>query len=153
MKKIAIVTAAVIALSATSAVVAGDKSDDAIDARQAAFTLMVANVKPMGAMAKGKMPFDKAQFAMRAANLAALSDMPWEFFAPGSDKGKTKAKSKIWENPDDYKAAADKFKQEVTKLVDATKGDDQKAMFAQFGATAKSCKSCHKEFKKKKKKD
>lgn len=149
MKKIAIVTAAVIAFSSASAVMAGKQEKNAIKAREAAFTLMVANVKPMGAMAKGKVPFDKAQFAMRAANLAALSDMPWEFFIPGSDKGKTAAKSKVWNNADDFKAKTDEFKQEVAKLIEATKGDDEKAMFAQFGATAKSCKSCHKEYKKK----
>ncbi len=149
MKKIAIVTAAVVALGAANYVVAGDKIENAIKAREAAFTLMVANVKPMGGMAKGKIPFDKEQFALRAANLAALSDMPWEFFIPGSDKGKTEAKSKIWDNMDDYKAKADKFKQEAAKLVEATKGDDQKAMFEQYGATVKTCKSCHKEYKKK----
>lgn len=151
MKKIAIVTAAVVALGASNYVIAGDKSDDAIEARKAAFTLMAANVKPMGGMAKGKIPFDKEQFALRTANLEALSDMPWEFFIPDSDKGKTKAKSKLWKNMDDFKAKADKFKQEAAKLVEATKGDDQKAMFAQFGETAKTCKSCHKEYKKKKK--
>jgi cytochrome c556 len=149
MKKTAIVTALMIALSTAGIALADDKNEDAIKARKAAFTLMVENVKPMGGMAKGKMPFDKEQFAMRAANLKALSDMPWEFFIPGSGEGETKAKPEVWSDPEGYKAAADKFKQEVAKLVEATSGDDEKAMIAQYGKTAKTCKSCHKEYKQK----
>ncbi len=150
MKKIAVVTAVVVTLSAASAIVAKerDPKEQAIHAREAAFTLMATNVGPMGAMAKGKKPFSQEEFAKRAANLQALSDMPWEFFIPGTDKGKTEAKPEIWSNPDDYKAKTDKFKQEVAKLVEVSKGGDQKAMFAQFGETAKTCKSCHKEYKK-----
>jgi cytochrome c556 len=151
MKKIAFVAAAIVALSAAFTLVAKerDPNERAINAREAAFTLMAANVGPMGAMAKGKMPFDKEQFALRAANLDALSKMPWEFFIPGSDKGKSEAKPEIWSKADDFKKKADEFQQEVAKLVEVSKGDDQDAMFAQLGETAKACKSCHKEYKKK----
>ena len=151
MKKIAVVTAAIIALSSASAVMAKepDPNERAIDAREAAFTLMVANIGPLGAMTKGKMPFNQEEFAKRAANLQALSDMPWEFFIPGSDKGETAAKPEVWSNSADFKEKAEKFQQEVAKLVDASKGGDQEAMFAQLGETAKACKSCHKEYKKK----
>lgn len=151
MKKIAVVTAVTVALCAGSAF--ADKKRDpkkqAIKARQAAFTLMATNIGPLGAMAKGKKPFNQEEFAMRAANLQILSDMPWEFFIPDSHKGKSKSKKAVWENPDDFKKKADEFKQEVAKLVEASKGGDQKAMFMQVGATGKSCKSCHKEYKKK----
>lgn len=149
MKNIVIVTAAVIALSTAGVVVSKerDPNERAIAAREAAFTLMAANFGPMGAMAKGKMPFDQEQFTKRAANLDVLSKMPWEFFIPGSDKGDTEAKPEVWSNPDDFKAKADKFQQEVAKLVEASKGGDQKAMFTQVGETAKSCKSCHEDYK------
>ncbi len=149
MKKKAIVTTVVLALGAASAVVAKerDPNEAAIAAREAAFTLMVANVGPMGKMAKGKMPFNQEEFAKRAANLDALADMPWEFFIPGSDKGKTEAKPEVWSKADDFKKMADDFQQETAKLVEVSKGGDQEAMFAQFGKTAKSCKACHKEFK------
>ncbi len=149
MKKIAVVTATVLALGTATAAVAMDKNDRAIAARQAAFTLMAANFGPMGAMAKGKMPFDQEQFALRSANLELLSKMPWEFFIPGSDQGKSESKPEVWSNTADFKEKADKLQQEVAKLVEVSKGGDQQAMFAQFGETAKTCKSCHKEYKKK----
>lgn len=151
MKKIAVITTTVIALCAASAIVAKerDPNERAIAYRQAAFTLMVANVGPMGAMAKEKIPFDQGEFASRAASLEALSNMPWEFFIPGSDQGESQSTPEVWSNPDDFKAKVEKFQQEVAKLVEVSKGGDQKAMFEQYGETAKSCKSCHKEYKKK----
>ncbi len=151
MKKIVVVTAVIVALGAIGAVVAKerDPNERAIAARKAAFTLMVANVGPMGSMAKEKIPFDQEQFALRASNLAMLSNMPWEFFIPGSDQGESEAKPEVWSDAAGFKEAADKFQQEAANLMQASKGGDQKAMFEQYGKTAKACKSCHKEYKKK----
>jgi cytochrome c556 len=152
MKKIFLVTAITVTLGATSVVADERERDpvkDAIAARQAAFTLMAANIGPMGAMMKGMKPFDKEEFARRAANLEALGAMPWEFFIPGSDKGHTEAKPEVWSKAEDYKAKADDFQKEAAALVQAVQGGDEKAIAEQFGKTAKSCKACHKEFKEK----
>ncbi len=149
MKKISVVTAVVLALCAGAAVAdkERDPKEQAVKARKAAFTLMAANVGPMGAMAKGKKPFNQEEFAKRAANLEVLSNMPWEFFIPESNVGKSESKPEVWTKPEEFKKIAEKFQQEVAKLVQSSKGGDQKAMFEQFGTTAKSCKSCHKKFK------
>jgi cytochrome c556 len=150
MKKIAVITAVVIALGSAS--IASAKERDpikgAIKARKAAFTLIATNLGPMGAMAKGKIPFNKDAFTLRAVNLEALSDMPWEFFIPNSQKG-SEAKPAVWEKADDYKAEADVFKMKVADLVKATQSGDEKAMKIKFGKVAKTCKSCHKEYKQK----
>ncbi len=149
MKKAALIATIIAALGTTGVVAARDRNKDAIAARQAAFTLIVANFGPMGAMAKEKMPFDKDEFAKRAANVKILSEMPWEFFIPGSDKGDTKTKPEAWSNAEDYKKKADQFRNEAAKLAQVSKDGDKKAMFAQFAETAKTCKSCHKEYKEK----
>jgi cytochrome c556 len=129
--------------------VARDRNADAIHARQAAFTLIGANFHPMGAMAKGQMPFDKAEFARRAANLEALSKMPWEFFIPGSANGDTKAKSEVWSDAAGFKEKAQAFEKQMAALAEVSRGGDEAAMRAQFGKAAKSCKSCHQDFKNK----
>lgn len=147
MKKIAIVTATILSLGVADLASARDPIKDAISARAGAFTLIAANMKPMGAMAEGKAPFSQAEFAKRAGNIAALSSMPWEFFIPGSDKGQTEAKAEVWSKPDDFKAAAAKFQEAATKLAAATQGGDETAIKTQFGAMAKTCKSCHQTFK------
>jgi cytochrome c556 len=148
MKKTSFALAGLVALGASFSALA-DQFEDAIQYRKAAFSLFKANLGPMGAMAEGKMPFDKAAFAARAANLEALAKMPWEHFIEGSDMGDTKSKPEVWSKAKDYKVEVDKFEAAATKLAAVAKGGDEKAMKAAFGATAKTCKSCHDGFKNK----
>lgn len=148
MKKVTLLAAGLLSLGLTG-VVSADQFEDAVTYRKAAFNLMKANVGPLGAMAEGKMPFDKEAFAQRAANLESLSRMPWEHFIDGSDMGETKAKAEVWSKAADYKAAAEKFQSESAKLAQISRTGDEKATKAQFGATAKTCKSCHESFKSK----
>ena len=69
------------------------KPEDAIKYRQGVMAAQGWNFGAMGAMVKGEKPYDKAEFARRAENLAALSKMSLEGFTiEGSDKGKSKAK-------------------------------------------------------------
>ncbi len=149
MNKRPLLAAAVAALGMTSAFAAQDPMENAISARKAAFKLIATNFGPMGAMAKGEMPFSDDVFAKRAINLKALSTMPWEFFVPGSDKGATKAKPEIWNDTPGFNDRAVAFEREVAKLAEAAGGGDQKAMFSQFAKTAKTCKGCHNDFKSK----
>ncbi|MBE8167838.1 MAG: cytochrome c [Shewanella sp.] len=79
-----------------------DDTDDAIHYRQAAFRLMAHNFGDMAAMLKGKKPMDKATFAQRANNVAAIAQLPHEGFIKGSDKGETDALAKIWQNKSDF---------------------------------------------------
>lgn len=150
MKKIAIVTAVVIALGSASIASARERDPikSAIHARKAAFTLIATNLGPMGAMAKGKMPFNKDEFTLRAVNLEALSTMPWEFFIPNSQKG-SESKPSVWENADDFKSKADIFKMKVSDLAQASRSGDEEAMKIRFRKVANTCKDCHKEFKSK----
>lgn len=149
MNKLTIAAVTVLSMSLAHTATARDAKEDAIKARQAAFTLIAANTGPMGAMMKGEMPFDKKAFAQHADNVAALSPMPWTFFIPGSDKGDTKAKSGVWSDAKDYQAKAEKFQEEAGKLAMVAKSGDESAIKKQFGATVKTCKSCHDDYKSK----
>lgn len=121
---------------------------DAIEYRQAAFEVLVWNFAPMGAMVKGKIPFDAKTFAERAANVAFLSKMPLEGFIPGSDKGETEAKPEIWQNWDDFKARMDNLQKETAKLAEVAKTATKVEKVAeQFGETGKVCKGCHDKYR------
>ena len=48
------------------------KPEDAIKYRRGVMAAQGWNTGAMGAMVKGEKPYDKAEFAQRAANLAAL---------------------------------------------------------------------------------
>ena len=118
--------------------------------RQSYFALAAMNFGPMGAMVKGEAPWDAEKFAAYAKDLAAVSSLNVERgFAPGSDKGKTRAKPEIWENMDDFSAKLGDFRTAAANLDSAAESGDADAMKAAFGATGKSCKACHDEYKSK----
>ena len=150
MKKLSLMATILAAIFASGSVLAnGAKPEDAIKYRRAAFSAMGWQMGGMAAMVKGEKAFDKAEFAKLSSRLAALSEMPWEAFVPGSDKGDTKAKPELWKEMDKVKAGADKFQAESKKLADLAKGGDEKAIKAQFAEVGKTCKACHDNYKNK----
>jgi len=124
------------------------ETDDAIHYRQSAFSLMAYNFGDMGAMLKGKKPFDAQAFSLRAENVAALAKLPLEGFIDGSDKGETGALAKIWAEKPDFDAKMKQLQQDSAALAIAAKSDDKKALKQAFMKTAKNCKGCHDVYKK-----
>lgn len=124
------------------------KVQDAIKYRQSAFKLIAHNFSDMGAMMKNKKPFDEQVFAARADNLAALSLIPLEGFIPNSDKGDTEALYEIWDDKVDFEDKMLTFQKNAANLARIAATGDKKAIKTAFGKTAKSCKTCHKAYKK-----
>lgn len=132
----------------TLADAAENKATDAIEYRQAAFEVLAWNFGPMGAMVKGKIPFEAKTFAERAAKVAFLSNLPIEGFIPGSEQGDTEAKPIIWQEWDDFKAKMGQLQEESTQLAEVAKTATQIEEVAnQFGETAKVCKGCHEKYR------
>ena len=139
-----------ITVAATAVYAKFNKAKDAIRYRQAAMVLIGQHFGSMGQVVKGKQPYDKASFAEEAAILEMLAKIPWDaFLYPESDRGQTKLKSKALKNKDDFTQAARRLENEAAKLAATAKTGDLNAVKAQFGATAKTCKGCHSEFKSK----
>lgn len=143
--------AGAIALSLTLPVAAHiERSEPMQSLRQSYFALVGMTFSPMGDMVKGKMPWNSEQFASWAEDLAGVSGYGVERgFAPGTEMGKTRAKPEIWDDMDDFKEKLAAFRTEATKLAEVAASGDEDAMKAQFGATGKTCKSCHDEYKSK----
>ena len=120
------------------------RPEDAIKYRKAVMTIIAQHFGRMGAMVKGKVPYNQEAFANNAAVIEKVSVLPWEaFLAPGSDKGKTTMKSSVLKNQADFKALAQAFEMEVSKLSAAAKSGDFDAAKGQFGKVAQSCQACH----------
>ena len=116
--------------------------------RQSWFAMLGTNFGPMVAMLKGEMPWDQARLAEHAKQLEQLSAMDiTRGFGPGTDKGTTRAKPEIWQNQDDFTAKMKDMHEASVALVAAVNGGDRKAIGAAIGATGKSCKACHDEYK------
>jgi cytochrome c556 len=125
-----------------------EETADAIEYRQAAFGLIAYNFGDMGAMLKGKKPFDAAVFSARADNVAALSTIPHEGFIAGSDKGDTEALAKVWQDKADFDSKMTAFQDNAAALAVAAKTTDENNIKQAFTNTGKSCKGCHDVYKK-----
>lgn len=143
----AVASVACIALT-SSQLQAFEDADEAIEYRQAVFSLVAAHFGEMGAMVKGKSEFDAKAFAYRADSLEALAKMPLEGFTfPGAEKGDTKAKSAVWKEMDKFKSKLAQFQQDAVDLASIAESGDMGKIKPVFLKAAKNCKGCHTDFK------
>lgn len=150
----AAVLAGAVGAMAPGLVIAGDTEEYAISARRGYFSLVGWEFGPLGAMAKGEMPYDAAAASAHAANLKLLTGynvLP--LFLPGTDKasytGKTRVLAKLWEEIDDAKANHEKWISEIDTLASVA-GNGQEALAKQVKAVGKTCGGCHKPYRAKK---
>lgn len=122
------------------------KPEDAVKYRKGAFGVMAHHFGRLGAMLNDKMPYDAKLAASDAQTVALLAPLPFHGFGAGT--GSPQAKPEIWSDPATFKGAGDKMVVEVQRLASAAQAGDLVAMKAAFGASAKTCKACHDQFKK-----
>ena len=135
-----------LAMAATAA--AQMKPDVVIEYRRSAMTMVGWNFGPMGAMVKGKIPFDAKEFAKRAERIEFLAPQALEGFAKGSDKGaETDAKPEIWMHFDDFQSKLDDLINESKTLSEVAKSGDEGKMKEQFKKLGGTCKACHDKYK------
>ena len=124
------------------------KPEKVIHYRQSVMTLIGWNFSTLGAMVKGKIPFDAGEFSRRAERIQSLAPQALEGFAKGSDKGaETDAKPEIWTDFDDFQTKLNDFVTETKVLGEAAKSGDEAKMKEQFKKTADTCKACHDKYK------
>ena len=127
--------------------VAQAKPEDVIKYRKAVMTVQSWNMRPMALMVKGQQPYDANLFAWYAGVIQQTSFMLNDAFAPGSDKGDTKARPEIWSDAAKFKEAVDHFQSDTAKLVTAAKAGNLDAVKGAFGDVAKNCGGCHKQYR------
>ena len=125
------------------------KPEDAIQYRQAAFTLMGAHFGRIAGMAQGKIPFDAKAAQANADVLATVVNLLYTAFGEGTDLGDTKAKPQIWKEMPKFKELAEKMQTEVGKLQAATKTGNLDQIKIAVGDVGKSCKACHDNYREK----
>ncbi len=147
--KLAICTAVIAMVVGNFASAQDLKPEDIIKFRKGAYQVIGWEIRPLGLMVKGEMPFDKDTFARNAAVIATMSHVVPEGFVAGTDKGETRAKPEIWSDPAKFKAALERFQTEAAKMNEVAKGGNFDAIKVQFGALGKSCGNCHDSFRNK----
>jgi cytochrome c556 len=118
--------------------------------RQSYFTLLAMNFGPIAGMVKGEVPWNEEMLMARAADFKAVTTVDVSrAFAPGSDKGTTRAKPAIWDNTDDFVAKYRDLQAAADKLLAAAKTGERDAVAAAVRDTGGACKACHDEYKSK----
>jgi cytochrome c556 len=122
------------------------KPEDLIKQRKSAYAVMGYNFASLAAMAQEKKPYDKEEAVRNAERVSMLADYPKGFFAPGTDKGETKAKPELWKNRSDFDDKMEKMIGEARKLPQAARGDLASLKKA-VSNTGSACKACHDEYR------
>ena len=124
------------------------KPEEAIKYRRGVMAAQGWNFRAMGDVIKGDLPYDKAEFAQRAANLAALSKLALEgFLVEGAEKGETKAKPEMFGDLDKVKEGMTRLSSETNKLAQVAAAGELGAIKAQFNEVSKICKGCHDNYR------
>jgi cytochrome c556 len=123
-------------------------ADKAVEYRQAVMNVYAWNVTSMGDMVKGKTDFDAAAFAQYAKDLAAAAQLElMSAFPEDSITDESDAREEIWLDLAKFQEKHEALRDESAKLAEVAAGGDEAAMKEQFGATSKTCKGCHDDFK------
>ena len=124
-------------------------AERAIEYRQALYTVMANNWGPVGQMLAGRMPFNGADAAKRAARVAFIAAVLPEAYPDISKDGDTKAKPDIWANRAEFdkinKDLGDHTAALAALLAKDTTGGD--AFKTAATAVANDCKTCHDKFR------
>ena len=123
------------------------KPDDAIKYRKSALSVMAHHFGRVAGMASGKIPFDPKAAADDAVHAEYVSKLPWAGFAPGTDKGDTRAKAEIWTDKSKFDEYSGRLQRELGKLTLAAKAGNLDGIKTAVNATGSVCKSCHDDFR------
>jgi cytochrome c556 len=123
----------------------------AIEVRQAVYTLIGNNFRPLGEVLKGNAQYDAAEAEKRIVRVAFLTGLLNEAFPDVSNIGEpdTKAKADIWTNRADFDKKLNDFQVHVTELVqvNAMEKGATDVFRAALGAVAQDCKGCHDSYR------
>jgi len=140
---------AVLGTAAALTAFAQAKPEVLVKQRQAAMTLQGKYFGPLGAMARGKAPYNAAIAARNAGYLEVLSRLPWDGFDASTASVKSAALPAVYSNHAKFSQAAVDMQNAVDRLVAATRGGDEAAVKAAIGAVGKTCGACHEHFRQK----
>jgi len=116
--------------------------------RKSLYQVIAWNVGPMGAMAQDKVPFNAAEFAMRAGRVAELTPMLAEAYGPDTHGvANSKLKPEAWQNRADFDAKMKDLVDSSAKLAQVAQGADAAKSKAAFFDMANTCKACHDKYK------
>ena len=119
------------------------RPEEAVKYRQATWSVLNLHFTRIGAMPRGRVPFD-GRLALRDAEVvAALARLPASAFGPGTDLPNDHARPEIWTETQRFRELGDRMVAETTRLLTVAQTQDLDRLKAAYGAAANTCKECH----------
>ena len=114
--------------------------------------LMKSNSKSAKAIKGAVKEGDFAAIEENAKKIEANAGNLVALFPEGSTAKKSRAKAEIWQEWDDFKAKVNDLKNAARQLANAASAKDSEQVKVHSKALGKSCGSCHKRYRARKKK-
>jgi cytochrome c556 len=115
--------------------------------RQSTFTVLAAQISPMGAMVQGRVPFDAEAFRVAAERAAVMASIAAEMFPPNSLAQNSKAKPEIWRNQADFQRLMTDLREKTAQLATTASSGTLDSIRPAFIAASSTCKACHDKYK------
>lgn len=106
--------------------------------------------KTIGDMVKRKLPLDADEIRELSASIQQHAAQVPDLFPDTKDSREghaTEAKQAIWASWEKFIALSADLERESAKLAEIATGGDEKAIRKQYAAVAKTCRGCHKDFR------
>jgi len=142
---ISLITAALLVSSSTFA---EDSFEREIEYRQGVMNILSWNMKHIGGMLKGKMPYEAEKIKTHAADIASVASLDIMAGFPEDSTGEdSSALEDIWMDFENFEQKMADFKTAAKDMNMAAQSGDKAAVGKAMGPLGKSCKGCHKPFK------
>ena len=129
---------------------AAPRPEQLIKWRQSAFQVIAWNTQRLKTALAGNGDAREVQAAANMLAAVAASGLP-DLFAPATAHGKgwheTTARDAVFSDAARFRAQTDEFARATALLARLAAGRDRAAIQEEFGKIAKTCKSCHDNFR------
>ncbi|MEM0909844.1 MAG: cytochrome c [Pseudomonadota bacterium] len=125
------------------------QAENVVKFRQSLLQLVRSNMLPLGAMAKGRIPYDTEVMNINAMRIEQLGLMMEDYFTPNASSFdvSSNAKSEIWANFDDFTAKTSDLIVAAKSLQEVAAEGDERSFRGAIGKLGGTCKACHDEYK------
>ncbi|MBT8413197.1 MAG: cytochrome c [Boseongicola sp.] len=129
--------------AATAALAHVGVKDPQVMARMNGMKAMGDDLKTLGQMARGLIPFDEAAANAALVSLKAENDRIPALFAPEATDPKSEALPAIWSDPDGFAQRTT----EMAAALNATRTSSPADIAASMRAIGAACSACHEDYR------
>ncbi|SMF70535.1 Cytochrome c556 [Tistlia consotensis] len=148
MRRLSLALLSALLLTASGAAIAADSPKDLVEYRQKIMDALGGHTGAIASIVKQQVSYDQIQ--ANAEAIAVTAPLVRDIFPENSgplDYAKTNALPAIWDKPDDFKKAVEKFEAAAAAFPAAAKTGDKAKILAAFKELGGSCGNCHEHFR------